>query len=87
MEGLNALLLMHQLYGAETDRYWKAFQMQWSYIRRFQVDPVYGGEYNLVKPDGQPLSYNKGSMWKGAYHDSRALLNVSDRLNSLANAR
>ncbi len=87
VENLNALLLMHQLYGAQDDRYWKAFQQQWNYIRTYQVDPQFGGEYNLVKPDGQPLSFNKGSMWKGAYHDGRALMNVSDRLRSLAGDR
>ena len=84
MESLNALLLMHQLYGATTDVYWNAFQKQWSYIRRFQVDPEFGGEYNLIKPDGHPVSPNKGSMWKGAYHDGRALLNVTDRPQWLA---
>ena len=87
MESLNALLLMHQLYGARTDRYWKAFQQQWNYVRRYQVDPQFGGEYNLVKADGTPVSTNKGSMWKGAYHDGRALLNVSDRLLLLAGER
>ena len=84
VESLNALLLMHQLYGAENDVYWKAFQKQWSYIRRFQVDPEFGGEYNLVKPDGKAVSPNKGSMWKGAYHDGRAFMNVTDRLQELA---
>lgn len=84
VESLNALLLMHQLYGAQDDRYWKAFQEQWSYIRTYQVDPQFGGEYNLVKPAGQPLSFNKGSMWKGAYHDGRALMNVSDRLRAMS---
>ncbi|MGI4828227.1 MAG: AGE family epimerase/isomerase [Janthinobacterium lividum] len=86
MESLNALLLLHQRYGRETDVYWKAFQQQWAWIRQYQVDPEFGGEYNLVKPDGQPVSPIKGSMWKGAYHESRALLNVTDRLNAMAAA-
>ena len=86
MEGLNALLLLHERYGHETDVYWHAFQQQWSFLQRFQLDHQFGGEYNLVKPDGQPVSPDKGSMWKGAYHEARALLNVSDRLNALAAA-
>lgn len=84
MECLNALLLMHDLYKGETDMYWKAFQQQWRYIRRYQVDADFGGEYNLVKLDGQPVSSQKGSPWKAAYHESRALMNVSDRLRALA---
>ena len=84
MESLNALLLLHERYGRQTDIYWKAFQQQWAWIRQHQVDPVYGGEYNLVKPDGTPVSPVKGSMWKGAYHEARALMNVTDRLDAMA---
>ncbi len=86
MESLNALLLMHEQYGQQTDKYWKAFQEQWRYIRQYQVDQQFGGEYNLVKPDGNPVSPQKGSPWKAAYHESRALMNVNDRLRSLADS-
>ena len=84
MESLNALLLMHDLYGAETDKYWQAVQQQWRYIRTYQVDADFPGEYNMVQPEGHPVSSQKGSPWKAAYHESRALMNVSDRLLSLA---
>ena len=84
MEGLNALLQLHARYHLETDLYWRAFQRQWTYIQRYQVDGQYRGEYGLVRPDTQPLSGDKGSMWKAAYHETRALLNVSDRLRALA---
>ncbi len=83
-EGLNALLLMHERYGKETDRYFKAFQLQWSFIRRYQIDSEFHGVYPLVEADGKPISTEKGSTWKAAYHDGRALLNVYDRLNRLA---
>jgi len=33
-ESLLALLEMHRLYGSHTDRYWKAFELQWSAIKR-----------------------------------------------------
>jgi hypothetical protein len=35
-------------------------------------------------PDGVPLNVSKGRIWKAAYHDGRALLNVTQRLNHLA---
>ena len=83
MESLNTLLLMHELYGHETPRYWTAFQQQWAWIRSHQVDLAFGGEYNQIKPDGEPVSPVKGSPWKAVYHESRALMNVTDRLRSL----
>jgi len=83
-EGLNALLLMHEQYGTQTDEYFKAFQLQWSFIQKYQVDSQFHGVYQLVAEDGRPVATTKGSIWKAAYHDGRALLNVSERLNRLA---
>lgn len=84
MESLNTLLLLHERYGQTTDVYWKAFQLQWQWIQRYQVDHKFHGEYELIKPDGTPVSDAKGSIWKAAYHESRALMNVSERLQRLA---
>lgn len=86
MEGLNSLLLMHQEYGKQTDVYFKAFQKQWRFIQNYQVDDKNHGVYTLVGEDGTPVHDVKGSIWKGAYHDGRALLNVTDRLHKLAEA-
>jgi mannobiose 2-epimerase len=86
MEGLNSLLLMHEEYGKQTDLYFKAFQKQWRFIQNYQVDPQNHGVYTLVGEDGTPIHDVKGSIWKGAYHDGRALLNVTDRLRKLAEA-
>lgn len=83
-EGLNALLLMHERYGRQTDVYFKAFQLQWDFIRKYQIDSEYHGVYTMVGEDGKPTVNLKGSIWKAAYHDGRALLNVSERLNRLA---
>jgi mannobiose 2-epimerase len=83
-EGLNALLMMHEKYGRETDRYFRAFQQQWSFIQKYQVDSEFHGVYNLVGEDGKPLVTAKGEIWKAAYHDGRALLNVTERLHHLA---
>ena len=84
MEGLNSLLLMHEKYGRETDVYFKAFQLQWRFIRDYQTDAQFHGVYQMVGPDGVPTEANKGQIWKAAYHDGRALLNVTDRLQKLA---
>lgn len=84
MEGLNSLLLMHEKYGRQTDVYFMAFQKQWQFIKTYQIDPQFHGVYEMIGPDGVPVNPNKGRIWKAAYHDGRALLNVSERLRKLA---
>lgn len=83
-EGLNALLLMHERYGKQTDVYFKAFQRQWDFIKKYQIDSEFHGVYEMIGADGTPAVNVKGRIWKGAYHDGRALLNVSERLHRLA---
>jgi mannobiose 2-epimerase len=86
MEGLNALLLMHEKYGQQTDVYFKAFQQQWQFIKNYQIDAKFHGVYEMIGPDGSQVNSNKGRIWKAAYHDGRAFLNVSERLRRLAGA-
>lgn len=84
-EGLNVLLLMHELFARETPRYWNAFVKQWDFIRRHQVDSRHGGWYESVSAEGQPKpGQAKATIWKAAYHDGRALMNVARRLDRLA---
>lgn len=84
-EGLNALLLMHARYGAETPRYWEAFNRQWAFIRDRQTDTHFGGWYAAVAQNGASIPGRaKSDGWTEAYHQGRALLNVSARLRHLA---
>jgi mannobiose 2-epimerase len=86
MEGLNSLLLMHEKYGRESDVYFKVFQKQWSFIKTYEADAEFHGFYESLDSSGTPVATSKGHIWKAAYHDGRALLNVSERLNRLAAA-
>jgi cellobiose epimerase len=86
MEGLNTLLLMHEKFGRENDVYFKAFQRQWQFVRDRQVDREFRGLYDTVERDGTPTKTPKARMWKAAYHDGRALLNITERLRKLATA-
>jgi len=83
-EGLNALLMMHEKYGKETDRYFHAFQLQWSLIKNYLIDPEFHGVFHRLGEDGKPVVAAKGEIWKAAYHDGRALLNVTERLHRLS---
>jgi cellobiose epimerase len=84
-EGLNALLLMHVRFGKESPRYWAAFLKQWEFIWNHQVDHRHGEWYGTVSAEGAPRPGEaKGSIWKAAYHNGRALMNVSETLRQLA---
>jgi cellobiose epimerase len=83
-EGLNALLLMHEKYGKDTPVYFDAFLKQWKFIREHQIDREFHGVYETIGPDGAVITSTKGQNWKAAYHDGRALLNVSERLKRMA---
>lgn len=84
VEGLNALLLMHERYGKQDGIYFERFLDQWKFIRTRTIDAQYRGLYNLTQADGTPITEDKGEIWKAAYHDSRAFMNVSERLHRLA---
>jgi mannose/cellobiose epimerase-like protein (N-acyl-D-glucosamine 2-epimerase family) len=75
---------MHEKYRQQTDIYFNAFQQQWQFIRDRQVDPEFGGVYDTIEHDGAVTDHTKARIWKEAYHDSRALLNVTERLQKLA---
>ena len=83
-EGLNSLLLMHQRYGKESDRYWKAFNLTWQFVTEHQTDQQFGGWYSTTNESGNVLSPSKANDWKAGYHDGRALLNIEQRLRRLA---
>jgi mannobiose 2-epimerase len=83
-EGLNALLLMHEHFGGQTRRYFDAFLKQWDFIANYQIDHRYGEWYNTVSAEGTPTpGQAKGTVWKAAYHNGRALMNVSETLRRL----
>ena len=84
VEGLNALLLMHDRYGKQNPIYFQRFLGQWDFIQNHTIDAKFHGLYNLTKADGTPITPDKGVIWKAAYHDGRAFWNVSERLRRLA---
>lgn len=84
VEGLNALLLMHERYGKQSPVYFQRFLEQWAFIQKHTIDAQFHGLFNLTEADGTPVTLDKGSIWKAAYHDGRAFWNVSERLRRLA---
>jgi len=83
-EGLNALLLMHEQFGRATPKYFEAFLKQWEFIWKYQADHKNGEWYDTVSREGKPVpGQAKGQIWKAAYHNGRALVNVTEALRRL----
>lgn len=80
-EGLNVLLVMADYFPDDAHRYFDVFEQQWEYITTYLIDHEHGGWY-LGGLDAQPELEQapKGSIWKSAYHDGRALMNCIRRL-------
>ena len=82
-EGLNTLLYMYQRYGETDQLYGQKFIAQWNFIARSMIDSQYGGWFNSVSESGaHPPGPRppKSQLWKTAYHEIRALLNVAEGL-------
>ncbi|MEM7368116.1 MAG: AGE family epimerase/isomerase [Bacteroidota bacterium] len=81
-EGLHTLLLFSQRF-PEEESYRKAFDLQWQYIQQYLMDPVNGGWYSHGL-DTEPESAHRGkaNIWKGSYHNGRALMRCLDLLHA-----
>ncbi|MCX6168250.1 MAG: AGE family epimerase/isomerase [Ignavibacteriales bacterium] len=81
-EALNSFLMMSELFPNDPLNYFEKFCLQWDYIKKYLIDNEYGGWYwgGIDKvPDNK--FYPKGTIWKGNYHTSRALINCINRLS------
>jgi cellobiose epimerase len=81
-EGLNALLLMSELFPRERI-YFYAFTKLWKYIDDYLIDHTFGGWY-MEGLDNSPHARTapKAFIWKVNYHDARALMNCIKKLQS-----
>jgi len=80
-EGLNALLLMADLFPDDDMHYYEKFEMLWKYTDTYLIDHTYGDWY-AGGLDKQPEMKTalKGNIWKGIYHHYRSLDNCIQRL-------
>jgi len=82
-EGLNTLLMMADRYPDDTLHYFSKFQQQWRYIDRYVIDHEFGDWFagGLDKEPFQKRS-GKGNIWKGCYHQYRAMAHCLKRLTT-----
>ncbi|HQU60178.1 MAG TPA: AGE family epimerase/isomerase [Saprospiraceae bacterium] len=83
-EALNTLLIFAQEYPQDTHQYFPLFLKQWQYIDQYLIDHQHGGWYNYgLDKSPENFSRPKAHIWKSPYHTARALMNVSNRLDSM----
>jgi mannobiose 2-epimerase len=80
-EGLNTLLLMSDYFPDDTMHYFQKFKMQWNYVQTYLIDHE-NGDWYMGGLDKEPKLKTalKGQIWKGTYHNFRALANCVERL-------
>ncbi|MDA3818336.1 MAG: AGE family epimerase/isomerase [Prolixibacteraceae bacterium] len=77
-EAWHTLALMHQ-YFPNNEKYKTAFGKMWTYINEELTDHEYGGFYNNgIDTSANEKKKRKAHIWKGPYHDGRALMKVRD---------
>ena len=76
-EMLNAMLMFSTFYPDDAHHYAQRAAETWHYIQTYQIDSEHGGWYeNGLDANPESEKWPKSHIWKGAYHNSRALLNV-----------
>ena len=74
-EGLNAFLMMSKIF-PEEKRYYQSYLKIWSYIDNYLIDKKHGDWYiNGSNYNPTVIEAPKASVWKGNYHNGRALMN------------
>jgi mannobiose 2-epimerase len=81
-EGLNSLLMMANKYPHDPLHYEQKFEKQWEYVQAYLIDHEHGDWYQAGL-DKQPKLKTalKGQIWKGTYHNFRALINCLNQLD------
>ncbi|MBA4166844.1 MAG: AGE family epimerase/isomerase [Chitinophagaceae bacterium] len=85
-EGLNTLLLLAQQYPGDPLHYYAHFLKLWQYVQTYMIDHRYGDWYEEgLDKEPQRKTALKAQIWKGTYHNFRALANCINRLKSMSN--
>lgn len=75
IEGLNALLMMHQLYPEDPNDYYGKFLKSWEHIDTYLVDKEYGGWFNYgLDTNPESVNRHKSHIWKTTYHNARGMI-------------
>lgn len=84
-EALNALLLFSRIF-PEEKKYYELFLKEWDYVKKYLID-YENGDWYWGSLEKEPFykTEPKGSIWKGTYHNGRALMNCIIMLSEMDN--
>ena len=84
-ESLNALLLMHERFGQETNDYFEAFIKLWQFIRTHQINHRHGDWHRILTRNGRTLPHDNTVQESGTVnHYAHGMMNVMRGLRNLA---
>jgi cellobiose epimerase len=81
-EGMNTLLLISEYFPNDPQQYYAKFKQLWNYINTYLIDHEHGDWYESgidKQPDYKTAL--KGKIWKGTYHNFRAMMNCIQKLD------
>ena len=80
-EGLNTLLMLSDFYPDDAMQYYRHFTKLWQYVQTYMIDHTYGDWYEEgLDNEPQRKTALKAHIWKGTYHNFRALRNCIERI-------
>lgn len=80
-EGLNTLLLLSDAYPNDSMHYYQHFTKLWQYVQTYLIDHEHGDWYEEgLDKEPQRKTALKAHIWKGTYHNFRALQNCITRI-------
>jgi mannobiose 2-epimerase len=81
-EAFHSFLLMSELFPNDNINYYEKFCLQWDYCKKYVIDQKYGDWYrDGIEREPDFKFAPKGTIWKGNYHTTRALINCIRMLN------
>lgn len=63
-------------------KYWEVFEKTWEFLDKHQIDWEKGEWHSTVGLDGTPRG-DKAGIWKGGYHNGRAMMEAAVRLRRI----
>ena len=85
-EALNTLLIFSERYPKDKMQYLQRFFKEWQYVQTYLIDHEYGDWYaEGLDNEPQQKTALKAHIWKGTYHNFRALMNCISRIDEMKN--
>jgi mannobiose 2-epimerase len=83
-EALNTLLIFSELYPKDKQQYLQKFFKEWQYVQTYLIDHEHGDWYaEGLDNEPQQRTALKAHIWKGTYHNFRALMNCMNRIDEM----